>query len=1028
MTFSAMIQPKQGDALQLVSPAWRLPKTDARFAGEPVRWIRVSNTSTGSVDINAFADAAVRTFEATVKADDAKRLGFNEVEITLLELTPLPRRDSLRVFKRLTAGVPVQYVALRKIDPKGISSFVKRGSTLVSASGSIPVIVGVCFQDRVARDPAAWGALIAHAMAEAKAPKDDRDAWSAFQSNVLNPLVTEGAGAGRKIYLLDHVGRPLGRAKKDGFSVKVEIGAAAFNGTRIEDGVIKDDTDQAATLPSGQAAKVTVSLPNGGIPILAGVESKRGSLGAASATLALPTDERHVQLFDAGAWLTSRDPSAAGIQHYSTGNLVEPLIDGPAYFERLHDDIARVGAKGGVHVAGWALDAPIATSSGGPWLLKRGAKDSHILKVLENLKSRSAGFRLLLNRFADPGAIKEGNVGKTGAVALAALSGLAMGTKIIIPTDWSAVTGLLLAFVAYSILLNEKPEWIIGLLKAAVESSEASLARINAVFEGAATWSSYPAKMGDNPFVKTSPLKVKLFAGSLPLPLDFIDRFGVYHMKIVAIDAGAAASSPRYVAYLGGMDIVPDRIDTPLHRNASPFHDVQVRITGPAFLDVATTFDQRLTHDHASSATRKPAFSVPASVAAADDAGPHLVQITRTYFAPQTPRWGSSAPGGEPFSFAKAGEKSTYETMLCAIAQARELIYIEDQYFTPNDAFMDALVKAADTAQALVITLPAVSEQMFGNERRLQVLDKLRQKWQSRLYAGAPIRRYRVRSPGLLSSAGRCRLAEDMSEGATKISVSPKARLPEPPFWAFINGELLFCSSWAGLRNSGSESVPDRDLKSVLDPDLKEDASGSLNVVRSGGAYKWSSSARSAKKGDAVTVVQLPSIYVHAKVLVVDDIFAGVGSTNINRRGFFHDGEIHAFTVPEHLKGDPRNPARILRARLWAEHLGLPPEMGLSLLADPISALPLFGRAWSSGSPWQPIGNITGAGTALDTSYAWGDGIAGNILTTALKATLESNKADIWSELIDPTSFSDPNRPTGVDDSNFDKKRGPGLT
>jgi phosphatidylserine/phosphatidylglycerophosphate/cardiolipin synthase-like enzyme len=1014
MTFAAMIQSASPSTdLGLVSPAWKLPVSDARFAGEPVRWIRVTDKATGAVALAAFADAALRAF-LNVKVDkaDARTTGLGDgsadVEVSILELTPLPRKSSLRTLKSLTAGLPVQYVVLRSADYPAAKtdSFVARGASLfnagIQAGSVVPALVGVCFQDRITRDPAAWGALIGSALTGA-----DATAWSSFRSAVLDPV------SGRTLYLLDHVGRPLHLDKASGLSIQVAVGTSTFTGTRVDDGAIQDDTGQTATLPDGGAATIPVALPGGGIPLLARVEVAGGSVASA---LGLARDERHVQLLDVDAWLAKRDPASSGLARYRTGNFIEPLIDGVDYFERLYRDLGRVGAGGGVDFAGWAFDAPLKTVPGGPWLLSRQVKDSDILSVLQGIQDRSGRFRFLVNQFLDPKDIKKDGFAELSVIALALLLGLTMGTKYFIPTDWSAAVGVLLGFVAYAIAVNVYPDQLFQLIANQVESSTDTMAHINAIASGSATWSKHPAEVGDNPFVKVWPFLYKL-AADRGILVDVIDRLSVYHMKMVAIDAGAAASGERHVAYVGGMDLVPNRLQTPLHRVIAPFHDVQARITGPAFLDIATTFDQRLTHDHGTAPARQPAIaSLPGSIAAT---GTHLVQIGRTLFAPRPPGWGGTVASGDPFSFATTGESSTYDTMVRAIAQARDLIYIEDQYFTPNAEYVAALETAANNARALVITLPPASDQMFGNQRRLEVLARLRKAWGSRLYAGAPVRRYRIRSPKLISSIGRCRLTQAITSSDSEISVAPQARLPEPPFWAFIGGELVFCTSWAVPRRIGPNSVPR--------PELGQDAFGRLNVVRSDTTYKWGGSTRSAKVGDPVTIVQLPGIYVHAKVLVVDDVFVGVGSTNINRRGFFQDGELHAFAVPEHLKRDPSNPARLLRTRLWAEHLGIPPEMGPSLLADPISALPLFGRAWFSGSSWQPIGSLTGAGTLLDVDYAWGDGIAGNILLTAVKATLQANRPAIWSELIDPTSFADPDKPASVTDPKFDDKRGPGL-
>ena len=78
-------------------------------------------------------------------------------------------------------------------------------------------------------------------------------------------------------------------------------------------------------------------------------------------------------------------------------------------------------------------------------------------------------------------------------------------------------------------------------------------------------------------------------------------------------------------------------------------------------------------------------------------------------------------------------------------------------------------------------------------------------------------------------------------------------------------------------------------------------------------------------------------IYVHAKVCVIDDVWASVGSDNLNRRSWTHDSEVSCAVLDAEL--DHRSPvdpgglgdgsrkfARDLRLRLWSEHLGRSPE------------------------------------------------------------------------------------------------------
>ncbi len=65
-------------------------------------------------------------------------------------------------------------------------------------------------------------------------------------------------------------------------------------------------------------------------------------------------------------------------------------------------------------------------------------------------------------------------------------------------------------------------------------------------------------------------------------------------------------------------------------------------------------------------------------------------------------------------------------------------------------------------------------------------------------------------------------------------------------------------------------------------------------------------------------------VYVHAKVCVIDDTWASVGSDNFNRRSWTHDSELSAAVChPDY--------ARSLRTALADEHLDGPPEDRLAL-------------------------------------------------------------------------------------------------
>ena len=112
-----------------------------------------------------------------------------------------------------------------------------------------------------------------------------------------------------------------------------------------------------------------------------------------------------------------------------------------------------------------------------------------------------------------------------------------------------------------------------------------------------------------------------------------------------------------------------------------------------------------------------------------------------------------------------------------------------------------------------------------------------------------------------------------------------------------------------------------------------------------GGLFKWPSQVgrEQAMKalldagGDRVGIFDVENtegtpVYVHAKVCVIDDVWAAVGSDNFNRRSWTHDSEVSCAVLDEERDSrEPRDPAglgdgarhfaRDLRLRLWREHL-----------------------------------------------------------------------------------------------------------
>jgi phosphatidylserine/phosphatidylglycerophosphate/cardiolipin synthase-like enzyme len=120
--------------------------------------------------------------------------------------------------------------------------------------------------------------------------------------------------------------------------------------------------------------------------------------------------------------------------------------------------------------------------------------------------------------------------------------------------------------------------------------------------------------------------------------------------------------------------------------------------------------------------------------------------------------------------------------------------------------------------------------------------------------------------------------------------------------------------------------------------------------------------------GDRVQVLDVENhaglpVYVHAKVVVVDDVWATVGSDNFNLRSWTHDSEVTAAVLDT--QRDPRTPvdpgglrdgarrfARQLRLDLMREHLDRTGEPDEPELTDPDQAAELIRRSAAALDAW----------------------------------------------------------------------------
>lgn len=107
-------------------------------------------------------------------------------------------------------------------------------------------------------------------------------------------------------------------------------------------------------------------------------------------------------------------------------------------------------------------------------------------------------------------------------------------------------------------------------------------------------------------------------------------------------------------------------------------------------------------------------------------------------------------------------------------------------------------------------------------------------------------------------------------------------------------------------------------------------------------------------------------VYVHAKVCVIDDVWASVGSDNLNRRSWTHDSELSCAVIDQ--RRDSREPrvvdrfgdgarvfARDLRLELAREHLDRDDDDDADLI-DPKSVFDAFAEAAKRLQQWHDGG------------------------------------------------------------------------
>lgn len=905
---------------------------------------------------------------------------------TLLEISPLPFFIE-SILREIPGGVPVFYIGSPFIDPLlNEDETINQDSVLGSDS---MFYFGAVFQDRLCLEPWSWAAIIERALIAAG---EDASAWTNF-INALFPINNS-----RIIKVLDHVGR-IHPPTQFNMTVNGQQQIVNSNAAGILD---------LSSTPEAVIELKWMGNPNSGELVSHPVMSlyETGDSSNPDTTLILPaTFQRgHLQLLELANWFT-KPREGSTMERFRTDSRVEPLVDGYKTFRLIADDMIHCapddpytdGHEGssGAHFAGWGFKEFVLDSK----LLDIDQKPYTYSALVEHLVNHKCDVHALVNQlFSVP--VDMDDAAQVNAILLAVMiTDIVLVASVLGAVDSNA-PGMTILMGAQ--LLSPLGVLLIDDLNTFIEDkmdqSAEMFPKFNEIKSNLAIRSVYPSLHEDNPLAETITIP-------LPQPMvltDFLLGAGTWHQKVQLFKRAEGKLDDRgnqFSGYVGGMDMNGNRLDNFGRQGTSPYHDVHSRITGPGVVDVFQAWQERYEYEIPNIIDADPVgnlFSVPSTDDVTLIENPkHIVQISRTLFKPANPA------GDHNFPFAPEGDNTINQNILRGIREARECIYIEDQYFIPNEstlglAYLDALLEAADHCQRLIVvglSVMALGDVPFGHERRADISSRLLQRWGNRALIGAPLRRPILPSPGRITHEGRCIVYEDITSFSENIKIGPRARLPKSlPFWLWINGELMMVVE---LVDNG-EII---DTHPVV----------TIKVLRGniGSNAGWGATMRAHVKGSPATASQLRGIFVHAKTMMIDDIFVSIGSANINRRGLFSDGEMNVFAIPEQLKASPENPAKILRTELWAEQLGLPPSMGASLLQDPIAAFELFRRNFYGGNRFVPF-SLFDFNDDPELKFSISSNLLANALMNFGMGWFVTHREQLFNTLSDPTTIDDP--------------------
>ena len=402
----------------------------------------------------------------------------------------------------------------------------------------------------------------------------------------------------------------------------------------------------------------------------------------------------------------------------------------------------------------------------------------------------------------------------------------------------------------------------------------------------------------------------------------FVDGLGnmadLSKMKEKLKGYNAPEGAKRIIAFVGGLDLCDGRWDTPRHSlfrtlkhehaldfhnpwavsqacgPREPWHDIHCKLEGPVARDVLENFIQRW-HRQSPNEEQKDClldFS-PAS-------GYIPIEQEKGSFESSKESWNVQLFRSiDSYSATIDGiDASIQESYINAIRCAKRFLYVENQYFLGSCQHWDTNTNAG-------------CENLIPFEIANKICSKIRKKKQFNAYILIPM----------------------YPEG-----IPEDGAIQEILYWQNRTQAMMNKMVWKAIE----EVYGDKPNKPVVTDYLNFYCLGNRESPEGSEAHVGNPEDMAAptEKDLLLHKTRRFSVYVHSKMMIVDDAYVIIGSANINERSLsgYRDSEIAmgayqpSYQISK--KGGARGEVHKFRMSLWSEHLNLTEK----LLVDPNSA------------------------------------------------------------------------------------------